>query len=485
VELNDKSFIELLRKSESFVISEAFAKVKNAKVLAVYADTKSVLFQNPVDKKLYYSNYKLTEDDITLDSIERIHFEKRDYKSVMKENIANLFSKEYDKNIKNLSKSIREVILDNDEPEMIVDKRIRELTESPHVPFVKKPSFEIKDPSKLKEGLNKLREDKYFGKFLTEAENSNKIPFVSEEIDWSKDTARIFQRSYNPSKHEKIREGYTLRGFKKSQILAKGFWKADGFRKNLTKLVEGKTSPKVFCDFYQNLTLLSEDERNELFTKTLLAISSNNKIDDKLKKITDAINENKNRMLSWDLLNEGAPALPTTPPEATDVAAPAPGIDAPPTAPEAGAPTDVTPDELPAAEEPVDETGELGSEEELATEATEEVKIINALLEVIEDVFWNGNQENNELANIIKEIRDMRAAGSFDEDRLVEIFKDLFSVTQQIATSTEEESGAGEELPAEEVEAETTEETPEAGIEAGNAAPVGGEEEESPLETYM
>ena len=64
MELNEKSFIELLRKSESFVINESFNRVKNAKVLAVYSDTKSVLFQDPTDKKLYYANYKLTEDDV-------------------------------------------------------------------------------------------------------------------------------------------------------------------------------------------------------------------------------------------------------------------------------------------------------------------------------------------------------------------------------------------------------------------------------------
>lgn len=495
MKITEDKFIELLRKSDSFLIREAFSKVKNANVIAVFpkikGDENSVIFQDPRDNKIYYASYALNDDTVVLEDIEKMEFENRDYRNEMREHVENLFSKNYDEHLSQLKSTIGDIINENDEVENRIRRKIDELMKQEIITHRVEPKFKVRNGGKLREGLEKLREDKFFGKFLVEAEGKSKVPVILEEIDWSKDSGKIFRRKINYDGHAAITEGYTKRGFKKTSLLAREYWKDQSFRKRIRELLEAEDFEKtstVFCEFYKNITLLSEEELGEMLSKTLLSVYSDPKIDDKMKKIYEAIDANKERMLRWELLQEQPPMAAEPPPrgtqagevppeaiEATEGEPGVPGTEEPTTEP---AGLDVSPDELPDADEG------LPGEEDLATEATEEVKIINALLDVVEDVFWNGNQENKELANLIKEIRDMRASGSFDEDRLSEIFRDLFAVTQQIATSPEEEVPGGEELPPE----EAGEGIPPAGAEAPTEAPAAAPEaaaEPSPLETYV
>lgn len=497
MKITENKFIELLRKSDTFVLREAISKVKNAKVLAVFSkvkdDENSLIFQDPKTNKIYYADYTLTEDMIEFGNIENIEFVNKDYKKDLRENIENLFSKDYESNFQTLSSTIKDIINENDEAEVRIGRKIKDLMKEEVVLHVDKPKYELKDKSKLKENIEKLRSDAFFGKFLVEAENKNKTPVILEEIDWTKTEGKIFRKKINFKTQEPITESkYTKRGFLKTAILAKEYWKDEKFRKRISDFLseegESEKKSKVFCEMYKNITLLEREDLNEMLSKTLLAVFGNAEISDKLQKVYEAIDSNKESMLHWKLLQEQppmaadpmpAPGTPAgdVPPEAADVSDVAPGGEE--AAAEDPAGVDVTPDELPMAGEDEEVT------DELATEATEEVKIINALLDVVEDVFWNGNQENKELANLIKEIRDMRTSGTFDEERLSEIFRDLFAVTQEISTSPVEESPTGEELPPEEemgmeepgMEGEMPAEAPEApgGPGAGEA---------TPLETY-
>ena len=43
MKLTEKNFIELLRKSESFSLKEAFSKVKNAEPVAIFEDEKALV----------------------------------------------------------------------------------------------------------------------------------------------------------------------------------------------------------------------------------------------------------------------------------------------------------------------------------------------------------------------------------------------------------------------------------------------------------
>jgi hypothetical protein len=236
---------------------------------------------------------------------------------------------------------------------------------------------------------------------------------------------------------------------------------------------------KVFLERYKNVTLLEGEEREELFSKTIMSISGIKDIGSKLTVLEESINKNIESMLTWKLLVEA--------PEDAD-AERAGATTAGDVAPEA---LDVSGEDMGAEEGMTDEAGAPGSEDAeipsddmLEPVADKEVAIVNALLSVIEKIFWNGNQENKELANLIKELRDMREAGNFSEDRLAEIFTDLFDITQQVASNMEQESPAGEE-------GETIPEEGEEGAEETPAEPTAEElpaetpaEEPTPLDNY-
>jgi hypothetical protein len=474
--LNENKFFELLRKSPYYLLNEAFSKVRNAKVIAIYPEEKSLILEDTIEKKFYYAEYDFSNGCIDLKDIQKFKFEEVDYKNKLKDSISEIFTENYNNAKKNLYNIVSNIILEKENVENNIHKKLEENEKKIYSLFVKKPKTAINNIQRLAEGIEKLKKDKFFGKMLVNTEKKDQI--IVEKIDWNKPTGRIFLVE-NSKEISSKNNKYTLRGFKKAQVLAKEYWKSPSFRKNISSLIEDKIDSTRFCEFYKNITLLNEEELTEMLSKTLLSVSSSNKIDENLKKVFGVLKENKKIMFNWGLLME-APPLPPAPTGMDAPAGAAPAAEAPEQA------VDVSAEDVPPAEGVVAEggeameepagTAELGSEEDLAKEATEEVKIINALLSVIEDVFWNGNQENTSLANIIKEIRDMRQSGNFDEERLTEIFRDLFSITQQIGTGTEEEVPAGEELPPEEGAA------PEGA--PGVEATTGTEGEPSPLENY-
>ena len=479
--LNENNFIKLLKKSDNFLINQIFSKVRNAKPVAIYEDTQSIIFKNPKDNKFYYASYEINEDTINLNDVEKMVFENKDYKKEIRESVDNLFTKDYDKHLKNLKVVINDIIKEDDETEVRINKKITEFLKEDGEIFINKPKFKINNVENAKKSLLKLKENEHFKDFISGLEKKFSTSVITEEINWDKTSSKIYIRNTgdNDTSHSK---GYNLRGFKKAQINAKSLWKDKLFREHIGEAIEDNKKLSVFTEAHKNITLLNENELNELLSKTLLAVCVDNKIDDKLKIIKEAIKNNKD-MLRWNMLIEQpvpTGELATGETATADIGGPMPGVEGAVGAPESMEPT-ATPDEM--ALEP-SEAGELGTEEELATESTDEVAIVNALLSTIEDIFWNGNQENKELANLIKELRDMRVSGSFDEERLEEIFKDLFAVTQQIESTPEEEVPAGEETPEEkpiegEGEMPSSEEIP--GAETPSAGEIAAP---SPLATY-
>lgn len=482
MKITEKNFIELLRKSDSFVMQEAFSKVKNAKPVAVFEEDKALVLQDKTKNRFFYAQYELKEGFVNLSNIKSFDFEEADYKEIIKENAQKVFSKESDTAVNNLKKSIKDIITESATTSDKLSIKIQELLKEEHVTYVEKAKYQVKDLEVVNKALASLKENEYFTKFIAEAEKKKLTPLILEEINWEKETGKLYQSKYNYDKKETLVENnkqYSLKGFKKAQLIAKGYWKDEGFRKRLKECIEDNEKIKPFIERYKNMSLLGEEILKEDISKALLAVNESNKISEHLETIMKAIKENYENMLTWDKLNlqEGIPGGEAAPgaPEAAvggDPMAAAAGEEAPPGSPEAEAGIEPT---LP--EEPTEATEALGDEEQMATEASGEVAIINSLLSTIEEIFWNGNQENKELANLIKELRDMRESGEFDEQRLEEIFKDLFAVTQQVETAEGEEEVGEEEIEAGE-EAIT-------GEEVGAGEEVAAEEgAETPLETY-
>jgi hypothetical protein len=480
VKLTEKNFIELLRKSDSFTIKEAFSKVKNAEPIAIFESDKSLVLKDTNSKQFYYASYTLDEGFVNLTDIEPFDFEEMDYKKVIKENIEDIFSSNSDKSLSALKKSIREIIYENSLAKDKIDSKINDLMKEEHITYINKPKFVFKKADEAKAKINKLKESDYFKQFAVQVEKKNLTPLVLEQMNWEKDSAKLFRNKINYKEDKVISEGtkYSLKGLKKAQITAKGYWKDVTFRKRLKEAINDEKMVAPFLGRYKNMTLLGEEALIESLSKALLAISESNKIDSKLKSLMESIKKNKN-MITWGKLTEaplpGGEAMPASPEAADTMGADAMGTETGTTAPEAVEPPT---DEAELPEEPTDETAGLGTEEDLATESSKEVAIINALLGTIEEIFWNGNQENKELANLIKELRDMREGGEFDENRLEEIFKDLFSVTQQIQTAGGEEEVGEEELA-------PTDELPVEGAPGEvPATPEVPAAEPSPLENY-
>jgi hypothetical protein len=483
VKLNETSFIKLLRKSESFAISEAFSKVKNAKPIAVFEEKKAIVMQDKNTKDYYYAEYKLNEGFIELNNVEKFEFQEKDYESDIKENVKKIFDRKAPKESFNvLANTIKEIITEQVEAKYKINKKVNEILKEEHLTFINKPKISLKNPSAVKASLEKLKENKDFSKFISETEQKISIPLFFEEIDWSKKNGKLYSTKFvgEEKKKEVIKEAYSAKGFKKSQLRVRNIWKDAKFRDRLKEAITDTKKLPVFLEMYKNITLLGERGLKEELSKALLSVSETNKINENLNLLIDEIKKNKKNMITWDLITEQAPG------EEADAGAPAA------TAPQAPSPETAAPEASPnepsamtaIPEEPGMPT-DMPPENDLATESTQEVAIINALLTTVEDVFWNGNQENKELANLIKEIRDMRASGNFDEQRLEEIFKDLFSITQQIGTSPQEEVSGAEAATAEGVPTPAEGETPTpastpspAGEESGVVPPT------SPLETY-
>lgn len=477
MKITENNFIDLLKKSHSFIMQEAFSKVKNAKPVAVFEEESAIILQDKAERNFYYAQYEINEGFVNLSNIQKFEFEEPDYKEQIKEDVQNVFSSDSEKALKNLKASVRAIIKENSSTSDKISDKISSLLKEEVVSFVEKSKYQVKDLKDAKQKLDSLKENQYFKKFIASAEKKNLTPIIMEKIDWEKDTGKLYQNKFNFKTKEVINEStktYSLKGFKKAQIIAKGYWKDQTFRKRLKECVEDTTKIKTFIERYKNITLLGEEAMKEDLSKALLAVKESNKISESLNLIVKTIKENYSRMLTWDKLNlsEGIPGeAPAMSPEAAPIdPSMAGGAEAGVTAPEA-----VTGDDIEIPEEPTEATEELGDESTMATEASGEVAIINSLLTTIEQIFWNGNQENKELANLIKELRDMRESGEFDEVRLEEIFKDLFAVTQQVETASEEEVGE-QEIMAGEEESMGAESAPEAGEETVTA--------ESPLDNY-